>query len=249
MSFGYGNLSTEVYDLDKPIGTSFGDIEYYTHLLTGVQGRVLEPAVGTGRVLFPLLQAGFDVDGYDTSPEMLAVCRERCAERNLDPSVHKANMTSFVAPVEYAAVIIPGGSIALLNGRAELGSAFACFRECLVPSGRLVMDLGAPKLLTESEPMRSWTSEACVWTLQTMHVQYDSAANQTIRWLRYEKWDDGSLVATELQVFRLQHWSVDEFTALLTEAGFGDISVTSDYELNRSPEPTSDMWTFHASRR
>jgi hypothetical protein len=27
MSSGYGTLCTEVYDLDKPIGRSFGDVE------------------------------------------------------------------------------------------------------------------------------------------------------------------------------------------------------------------------------
>ena len=37
-----------------------------------------------------------------------------------------------------------------------------------------------------------------------MHVEYDSAANQTTRLLRYEKWQDGRLLATELQWFRLR---------------------------------------------
>jgi hypothetical protein len=44
-------LATEVYELDKPIGHSFGDVEYYLRRLAGISGRILEPAVGTGRIL------------------------------------------------------------------------------------------------------------------------------------------------------------------------------------------------------
>lgn len=67
MAWDYGQLCTEIYDLDKPTGFTFGDIAYYQRALAGVQGRVLEPAVGTGRILIPLLEAGFRVEGYDLS--------------------------------------------------------------------------------------------------------------------------------------------------------------------------------------
>jgi SAM-dependent methyltransferase len=248
LSWGYGILATEVYDLDKPIGSSFGDVEYYRSLLEDVDGRVLEPAVGTGRIMIPLLEAGVTVDGFDNSPQMLEVCRRRSSERGWDPVIFDGDMTSYVADEPYAAVIIPTGSIALLGGRELVCGALECFRNCLVPGGRLVMDLGAPQLLGDSEPMRSWTSEPFIWTLQTMHIEYDPVANQTVRWLRYDKWRDGALVASELQTFRLQHWSISEFTQLLEGAGFADVSVTADYLPDGAPEPDAGMWTFHARR-
>jgi ubiquinone/menaquinone biosynthesis C-methylase UbiE len=249
MTFGYGRLSTEVYDLDKPIGTSFGDVEYYKHSLTEVDGRVLEPAVGTGRVLIPLLQAGIDVDGYDSSPEMLALCRERCREHGLDPALSDGDMTTFRAPGEYAAVIVPAGSITLLDGQRELMRALDWFHECLQLHGRLVVDVPAPVLSAEPEAMRHWAAGEFVWTLQTMHVAYDPAANQTTRWLRYEKWHAGSLIATELQVFRLQHWSITEFTNMLVTAGFVHVTVTADYDPKLTPNAASDLWTFSAEKK
>ncbi|MFZ2056443.1 MAG: class I SAM-dependent methyltransferase [Acidimicrobiales bacterium] len=249
MSWSYGALATEVYDLDKPIGTSFGDVEYYKQLLGGSEGRILEPAVGTGRVMIPLLEAGFEVEGYDTSPEMLAVCREHCRDRKLDPVIREADMTSFVEPGAYSAVIVPIGSIALLDGRGALLQALACFEECLMPSGRLSIDVRAPRpFVMEPVPMRSWSAGPFIWTLQTMHIDYDPAANQTTQWLRYEKWRDGALVATELQPFRLQHWSIAEFTALLFEAGFRGVTVTGDYRDGLPPDPESDDWIFNAFR-
>jgi SAM-dependent methyltransferase len=170
MSWGYGVLATEVYDLDKPVGTSFGDVEYYEQFLRNGEGPILEPAVGTGRILVPLAQAGLAVDGYDSSPEMLSVCRERCAERGIDPTILEADMTTFVAPEEYSSVILPTGSITLLHGPDELRAALGCFWQALKPGGRL----------------RSWRAEPYIWTLQTLHVDFDAAANQTTRWLRYD---------------------------------------------------------------
>jgi SAM-dependent methyltransferase len=248
MSWGYGVLATEVYDLDKPVGTSFGDVEYYEQFLRNGEGLILEPAVGTGRILVPLVQAGLAVDGYDSSPEMLSVCRERCAERGIDPTIREADMTKFVAPEEYSAVILPTGSITLLHGPDELRAALGCFRQSLKPGGRLVIDLPPPMLLNGSESMRSWRSEPYIWTLQTLHVAFDAAANQTTRWLRYDKWRDGALLATELQPFCLQHWSIAEFEAHLYASGFTDVSVTADYDADCAPAPQSDIWTFHATR-
>lgn len=50
--FGYySKLSLEVYDIDKYIGHSFGDVEFYKDRLKSCTGPILEPGVGTGRLL------------------------------------------------------------------------------------------------------------------------------------------------------------------------------------------------------
>ena len=53
-----------------------------------------------------------------------------------------------------------------------------------------------------------------------MHTSYDPVTNQETSLLRYEKWRDGGLVATGLQRFRLQYWTLPEFGRMLTDAGF-----------------------------
>ncbi len=68
VGWSYGPLASAVYDLDKPIGRSFGDLEYYERSLAGLSGRILEPAVGTGRVLIPLLESGHDVRASTSPP-------------------------------------------------------------------------------------------------------------------------------------------------------------------------------------
>jgi SAM-dependent methyltransferase len=195
VSWDYGRLVAEVYELDKPVGSSFPGLRYYTRQLAGVTGRILEPATGTGRVLVPLLEAGFAAEGLDVSPDMLAA-----------------------------------------------------FRESLSPGGRLILDVGAPELITGPAAMRYWERDPYLWTLQDMRTVYDPVANQTTSFLRYEKWRDGGLIATELQRFRLQYWSLTEFERLLADAGFTDINVTADYRDDHRPRPDSRVWTFHAIR-
>jgi hypothetical protein len=72
----------------------------------------------------------------------------------------------------------------------------------------------------------------------TRDAARDTAANQVTSLLRYEKWRDGGLVATEPQRFRLQYWSLPEFGQLLADAGFTDVTVTGSWS-NRHSGTTS----------
>jgi len=247
MSWEYGTLATEVYEFDKPVGRPFADVEYYTCELADVTGPILEPATGTGRILIPLLEAGHQVEGLDSSPQMLACCRQHCSDRGLDPVLHEADMTVFVQLAAYEAVIIPAGSIALLDGRKATLQALTCFRDSLVPGGRLVVDVPASQPAAGHETTRYWQRGSCLWTVQTMHTEYDAAANQTTRFLRYDKWQDGTLRMTELQVLRLQHWNYKEFEDLLAEAGFTRIFVAADHKSAANPRAADGIWTFHAT--
>jgi hypothetical protein len=180
---------------------------------------------------------------------MLAICREHCAERGLDPVLHEASMTTFTAPGRYAAVVLPAGSFGLVTGRDAALTALGCFRDSLRAGGRLILDVDAPSLTGPgSDRVRHWRRDPYLWTLQTMKIEQDRAAHQVTWFGRYEKWQDGALIATELQLLRLQHWSLTEFTSLLAEAGFTGIEVTASYQDGRPPGPDDAMWTFHAHR-
>jgi SAM-dependent methyltransferase len=246
MSSEYGALATEVDELDKPVGHPFTDVSYYTAMLADVSGPILDPATGTGRFLIPLLEAGHQVEGLDSSPHMLGRCRQLCRDRNLDPVLRECDMTVFVQLAAYEAVIVPAGSIALLAGREAALQALTCFRDSLVPGGRLYVDVPMPSLIATAGAMRHWRRDPYIWTLQTVHTEYDPAVNQTTGFLRYDKWHEGSLRATELQIFRRQHWSGREFADLLAEAGFVDTLVTVDYEDSRWPSEESGVWTYQA---
>jgi SAM-dependent methyltransferase len=247
MSSVYGPLATEVYELDKPVGRRSADVEYYTSLLADVSGPILEPATGTGRILIPLLEAGHEVEGLDTSPQMLGRCRQNCRQRGLDPVLREADMSVFVHLAAYEAVIIPAGSIALLDGRKATLQALTCFRDSLVPGGRLIVDVPVSAPMAATAPLRHWQCDSYIWTLQTMSVEHEPTVNQTTCFLRYDKWQNGMLRATELHTLRLQHWSGREFADLLAEAGFVNTLVTVDYRDARIPKNSDALCTYAAT--
>jgi SAM-dependent methyltransferase len=251
MSLGsYGKLATEVYDIDKPIGRSFRDVEFYLERLNSCVGRILEPAVGTGRVLIPLLGAGLTVEGVDSSPEMLAVCRARCAERRLEPVLHEADMRSLSLPDRYEAIIVPAGSFLLIERREESLGALRRFGEHLVSDGRLIVDLELPTdLRVGAVSTRSWeTPQGETITLESKLVEVDFLEQYTVSHLRYEKWRDGELVKSELQRFPLRWYGLEEFELVLKSVGFTDVVVSADYEYGRRPSHTEQTFTFEARR-
>ncbi|NQU43093.1 class I SAM-dependent methyltransferase [bacterium] len=60
----------------------------WDHLLPYFQSNeepFLELACGYGRLLLPIMEAGYRIVGTDSSPEMLNRCRELAEARNLEP--------------------------------------------------------------------------------------------------------------------------------------------------------------------
>ena len=61
-------LLVDLYDASCP---EMGDVPFYVDLACGTGGPVLELGCGTGRVVWPLAQAGLDVVGLDLNEPML----------------------------------------------------------------------------------------------------------------------------------------------------------------------------------
>lgn len=82
-------------------------------------GRVLELAVGTGRVAVPLAGRGVDVTGIELSPAMLAVLRTK-ADASRIP-VLLGDMASVRAPGEFSLVYLVYNTISNLLAVARVG--------------------------------------------------------------------------------------------------------------------------------
>ena len=71
----FGQLNAEDYDELHDPGTTEESVALIAELAG--QGKVLELAIGTGRVALPLTQRGLEVHGLDASPEMIAKLRAK----------------------------------------------------------------------------------------------------------------------------------------------------------------------------
>ncbi len=247
----YSKLSTEVYNIDKPIGHSFGDVEFYKERLGDVKGRILEPAVGTGRILIPLLEEGFIVDGIDSSPEMLDLCKFHCEQRGLRANLYQENMQAFSLPHKYEAIIIPTGSFLLLENSTDAINGLKCFYEHLSIGGRLIVDIFMQSNFnTGPISTRTWsTPEGDLITLNESLVEVNFIDQYTVSHLRYEKWRNNQLIQTELERFSLKWYGIEEFRLILEKIGFVNITISSDYKFGIYPTDKNQVITFEAYRK
>lgn len=250
MYISYGQLCTEVYDLSKPLGYSAGDVEFYMQRLSGLQGRALEVGCGSGRVLIPLLQAGIQVDGLDNSTAMLDSCQSRCKQLQLNPVLIEDEMHSFTLNERYEAIIIPGASFQLIEGRERAIAALKNFHTHLATGGKLIIDLFIPTDYNESfASTRSWeTADHEVLILEEKRIEVDILQQKIVSLLKYEKWKDGALVQTELQRFPISWYGHYEFQLLLEAAGYGELIQTADYKVGQAAQKAGQMITYEATK-
>lgn len=82
----YPNLFKEVIWHWGPTRARFElleDVAFYLDYARQCGSPILELACGTGRILIPLAEAGFEMYGLDLSENMLTVCRRKVEEKGL----------------------------------------------------------------------------------------------------------------------------------------------------------------------
>ncbi|PXX60876.1 methyltransferase family protein [Nocardia tenerifensis] len=105
-------------------------------------GRVLEFAIGTGRVAIPLIEQGVDVSGIELSEPMV----RRLHDKRPDVPVVIGDMTSSRVPGEFSLVYLVWNSIGNLLTQAEQVECFRNAARHLARGGRFVIELGVPGL-------------------------------------------------------------------------------------------------------
>ena len=66
------------------------------------RGPYLEAMCGSGRLLIPLLEQGFSIDGVDNSAEMLKSCLNRCKSLNIKVDLFGRSLQELSIPKKYS---------------------------------------------------------------------------------------------------------------------------------------------------
>lgn len=130
-------------------------------------GRVLEFAIGTGRVAVPLAARGVAVVGIESSPAMVDRLRAKVDEATIP--VVLGDMATTRAPGGFSLVYLVYNTISNLLTQDQ---QVACFRNAarhLAPGGRFVIELWVPEL--RSLPPGS---EAAVFAVGTGYLGVDT---------------------------------------------------------------------------
>jgi SAM-dependent methyltransferase len=132
------------------------DLHFWRELAHQQGDPILELGCGTGRILIPLLQAGYKVIGLDKDPAMLAVLGQNITP-NLRPAMHLvlADMTAFHLNTVFSLITLPCNTFSLLQSYQRL-STLQCVKRHLAPGGLFAVSLPNPawlrRLPTRADP-------------------------------------------------------------------------------------------------
>lgn len=218
----YKALCTEFYELDKPFAPKDA-LEWYLEYARETNGPILEPMCGTGRFLIPLLEKGYSVSGFDYSFHMLEVCRKKCAERNLKPTLTEATFETFSSQEIYKLIFIPSSSFCLLTDPKQVVNALNFIFNRLAPKGRFIFEVETTAAVSQAQGYWKgrWVNreDGSKIVINTLSFFDELSRFETIL-CRYELWEKNHITRTEVEDFRLKLYEVSEIERLLAQANF-----------------------------
>jgi len=230
-SYEYYGMIAEFWDLFRGDTSTWDDRFFFLDVVKKYGPPVLDVGCGTGRILLDFMQLGFDIDGVDNSPDMLARLREKAKKLDVHPTIYHQEMTELSLPRKYQTMLVPSSTFQLLLDAALPPIAMQRFYEHLLPGGVLAMPfmtLWKPGQPLESEFPREATRPedgATVrrWQFSRFHPETD--LEDTID--RYEIIRAGQVIATEEhhQSPATRSYTQEQAINLYRESGFEDIHV------------------------
>lgn len=138
-SNSFGQMNAAEYDAKHDPGTT----DEAVALIAGLaKGRVLELAVGTGRIALPLAARGLDVTGLEISPEMVAELRKKPGGEDL--TVVMGDMADVAVEGQFDLVILVFNTLFNLTTQAAQVRCFQNVAKRLKPGGRFLVETFLP---------------------------------------------------------------------------------------------------------
>lgn len=120
------------------------ELRWYAERLPRDGGTVLDVMCGSGRLLVPLLRAGYAMHGVDACAALLESCAARVAAARLTATLVRQEMRKLNLPFRYAGAFVAGGAFQRLTDPVAARAALARLRAHLLPPGILLLDLFVP---------------------------------------------------------------------------------------------------------
>jgi SAM-dependent methyltransferase len=232
-----------VADLYAPLRSSGPpDPEPYARFIAASGEPALELGCGDGDPLLDLRARGIDVEGLDSSPDMLARCRAAAAERGLVVALHQMSMAAMELPRRYRSIYLAGPTFNLLVDDDSAWHALARIRAQLEPQGSALIPLFVPRPLPASAigvPRTHVADDGTTMRVTVVSEVRDDDSRVQTTVLRYELESHGHLVSEERPW--VLHWHTQEgFRQLAGDAGF----LVADVVGLRGAPAGPDDWQF-----
>jgi ubiquinone/menaquinone biosynthesis C-methylase UbiE len=240
----YDRLDADYYDYYST-GLE-GDVEFYVAEAQKAGSPVLELGCGTGRITFPIAQAGVSIVGLDLSPSMLEVARRKLAALDLEVQSRvklvAGDMRDFSFDQRFNLIIIPYRAFMYMYTVEDQRQALTCIREHLTANGRLIFNIFDPRLdiivghfsplgaafKMVSEFIHPETGRrVVVWDTR----QYDPETQMIIQYFIFEDLDESGVVVSKRYVpLNLRYFYRFEMQHLLELCGYRLEALYGDFQ-------------------
>lgn len=216
-----------VADLYGPLKSSTPDPEPYARFIARSGEPALELGCGTGDPILELRRRGIDVEGIDSSADMLERCRRAAAEEGIDVVVHEQSMEAMELPRRYRSIYLAGPTFNLLPDDEAAERALRAIHDHLDAGGSALIPLFVPIPTPPDEigkAREALASDGSVLRVTFVAEERNDDARCQETWLRYERVTDGK--TETLDRTWVLHWHTQAgFRELVASAGLETIAV------------------------
>ena len=213
MSQPYLSLEAELHDAFWEAEDDGSEVRLMAEFLKKHPGPALEIGAGSGRLMFPLLEMGREVEGLELSADMRALGAQRADKAGRQAVFHAGDMTDWKAPKRYAALLVPAFTLQLAEDPAAVLEHWSTWLE---PGGGLYLTVFTPLAeLNGDLPENEWypdhrarLPDGRIGSLETRHrldeekgllhrehryrieggTDSPHESRQTIRWMEHPEW-------------------------------------------------------------
>ncbi|MET8978237.1 class I SAM-dependent methyltransferase [Streptomyces sp. NPDC004539] len=240
----YTGIVAEIYG---PLKSHSQDPEPYADFVRSTGTPALELGCGDGDPLLELRRRGLDVDGVDSSPDMLARLRHRADEQGLPVTVFHQRMEALDLPRRYRSIFLAGPTFTLLPDDATALAALRAIRAHLTDDGTALVPLFTPEPTPADQigHVRTTTApDGAELRVSVVSERRDEQARTQTALLRYER-HHGPDTDTVDRPWLLHWYPRATFGHL---AGTAGLTVTAVTTPNGEPAP-ADATHFHVHLR
>ena len=239
-NYEYRGFLASAWDLLRGDTSHWPDRPFYRDIILQNGQPALDIGCGTGRLLLDYLTAGIDIDGVDSSPEMLAICGEKAQKLGLHPTLFQQSMEALNLPRRYRTIMVPSSSFQLVTDPNAATQAMRRFFHHLEPGGIVVMPFmilwqgpvtdqivtGEWELIAEQVRPEDGVLIRR-WTRSTYHLPQQLEDTED----RYEVERSGEIIGSELYTRSpaTRWYTQEQAMHLYDETGFTNIRMLSEF--------------------
>lgn len=245
MNDPFGAAYAAAYDALYRAKDYAAECDLLERVFSGVPGvtvrSVLDLGCGTGGHALELARRGYEVDGVDRSPDMLACARQKLAAANVTVGLHRADLREYELGRGFDAAIMMFAVLGYQTATADVVAVLRTARRHLQPGGLLAFDIWyGPAVLHQRPGERTRVVDTEAGQVQRLaHSELDTRRQVCTVTYRLAHLGQGERAET-VEEHRMRFFFPLELELLLQLAGFEALQLRSFPAIEE--EPSEQSW-------